>query len=47
MKLPNQGMIKGLRRNNLAELALRFVLDLDDQIEQIRRNSKLFRGLCE
>ena len=40
-------LFKGLRKNNLAELALRFGLDLDDPIEQNHRNSWLFRGFCE
>ena len=41
------GRGKGLRKNNLAELALRFRLDLADPIEQNHRNSRLFRGFCE
>ena len=38
---------KGSRKNNLAELALRFGSDLADPIEQNHRNSWLFRGFCE
>ena len=38
---------KERRRNNFRVKALRFRLDLVDLIEQIHRNSKLFRGLCE
>jgi hypothetical protein len=37
---------KGSAKNKFAELALRFGLDLADPIEQSRRNSELFRGLC-
>ena len=33
-------------KNKFTELALRFRLDLDAPIEQSRRNSELFRGLC-
>ncbi len=38
---------KGSRKNKFAELALRFGSDLADPIEQNRRNSELFRGVCE
>jgi len=38
---------KGSRKNKFAELALRFGSDLVDPIEQNRRNSELFRGVCE
>jgi hypothetical protein len=38
---------KGSRKNNLADFALRFGLDLVDPIEQSHRNSRLFRGFCE
>jgi len=38
---------KELGRNNFPVKALRFGLDLVDSIEQNRRNSRLFRGLCE
>ena len=37
---------KGSFKNKFTELALRFRLKLYDPIEQSRRNSKLFRGLC-
>ena len=37
---------KGSRKNKFAELALRFGSDLPDPIEQNRRNSELFRGVC-
>ena len=37
---------KGSRKNKFAELALRFGSDLADPIEQTRRNSELFRGVC-
>jgi len=38
---------KGSRKNNFAELALRFGPDLADPKEQNHRNSELFRGFCE
>ena len=38
---------KGSRKNKFAELALRFGSDLADPIGQKRRNSELFRGVCE
>ena len=38
---------KGSRKNNLADFALRFGLDLVDPIKQNHGNSKLFREFCE
>jgi hypothetical protein len=43
----DSAVLKGSRKNNLAELALRFGLDLADPKEQNHRNSELFRGFCE
>jgi len=40
-------LTKGSRKNNLAELALRFGSGLADPREQNHRNSELFRGFCE
>ena len=40
-------LVKGSRKNNLAELALRLGLDLADPKEQNHKNSELFRGFCE
>ena len=37
----------GSRKNNFAELALRFGSGLADPREQNHRNSVLFRGFCE
>jgi hypothetical protein len=37
---------QGSRKNKFPELALRFGSDLADPIEQNRRNSLLFRGVC-
>jgi hypothetical protein len=38
---------KGSRKNNFAELALRFGSGLADPREQNHRNSWLFRGFCD
>jgi hypothetical protein len=45
--LLSKRMAKGSRKNNFAEVALRFRLDLVDLIEENHRNSKLFCGFCE
>jgi hypothetical protein len=41
----SMGNAKGLRKNEFAELALRFGSDLADPIEQNPINSELFRGV--
>jgi len=40
-------LAKGSRKNNFAELALRFGSGLADPREQNHGNSWLFRGFCE
>ena len=45
--IPVPTSLKGSCKNKFAELALRFGSDLADPIEQNRRNSELFRGVCE